>query len=48
MVERGMENAPDVKRVGFQKMQLNTHEQNFVMKEMNKSPNRQKFEPWSN
>lgn len=40
-------NEPDVKRIRFQKMQLNTHELNFVIKAMNKSPNRQKFEPWT-
>lgn len=26
---------------------LNTHEQNFVIKVMNKSFNEQKFEPWT-
>lgn len=31
--------APDVKRVRFQKMRLNMHEQNFVIKVTNKSPN---------
>lgn len=29
-------NEPGVKKIGFQKMQLNTHEQNFVIKAMNK------------
>ena len=32
-------NAPDVKRIRFQKMPLNMHEQNFVIKVMNKSLN---------
>lgn len=40
-------NEPDVKRTGFQKMQLNTQEQNFIIKVMNKNPNQQKFEPWT-
>lgn len=38
-----VENAPDVKRIGFQKRQLNTHEQSFVINEQ--SPDWQKLEP---
>lgn len=37
----------DVKRIRFQKMHLNTHEQNLVIKVRNKSPNWQKSERWT-